>query len=336
MRISIALCTYNGSKYLLRQLDSYLSQTRLPDELVVCDDLSIDESPGIVKAFARRAPFRVKLFVNDTRLNYTENFIKAIGLCSGDVIATSDQDDLWLPKKLEQVTAEFADKTVTAVIHPLQVTDEYLVPSELIIPPIPHYGKVSPLAQELWFSVGGLALTFRSLAVQPFIGRARTLSKWGRGPAPFDEWVYLLASMQGNVFILRDPLVLYRRHQTAATGDPHVAFSGRFQRRLGWAAGSEQYIHLSEVAASRAQLADVIEQETHLHSKSLVHAVGRYYRSVANFYKKRALLYEKGAGLARRVRYWCDLLLRGGYRSRLRGALGVKSMVKDACLGLLG
>jgi len=98
--ISVALCTYNGARFLESQLASYPQQTRVPDELVVCDDLSTDDTLAILERFRARAPFPVHIVRNDERLGSTKNFEKAIGLCTGDLIATSDQDDVWLPDKL--------------------------------------------------------------------------------------------------------------------------------------------------------------------------------------------------------------------------------------------
>src|SRR5215207_2518174 len=100
VRISIALCTYNGEQYLQQQLDSFVAQSRPPDELVVCDDRSTDRTVPIVEDFAKRAPFRVELVINETNLGSTRNFEKAIGLCTGDIIFLADQDDVWLPEKL--------------------------------------------------------------------------------------------------------------------------------------------------------------------------------------------------------------------------------------------
>lgn len=100
-RLSVALCTYNGARYLREQLDSIALQTRQPDEMVVCDDRSSDGSVEIVEAFAADAPFPVRLCVNEEGLGATKNFERAMGLCEGDYIALSDQDDVWLPNKLE-------------------------------------------------------------------------------------------------------------------------------------------------------------------------------------------------------------------------------------------
>src|SRR5216683_3439034 len=94
------MCTYNGARFLLHQLESIAAQTRLPNELVVCDDRSADESLEIVRSFAKRAPFPVRLEINEKNLGSTKNFEKAIGLCQGEIIALADQDDVWKPRKL--------------------------------------------------------------------------------------------------------------------------------------------------------------------------------------------------------------------------------------------
>jgi glycosyltransferase involved in cell wall biosynthesis len=104
------MCTYNGSRHLKSQLDSISAQTRLPSELVICDDASSDDTVPIIEQFAASVPFRVRLDVNAQNLGSTKNFEKAIQKCKGDLIALSDQDDVWLPRKLEVLEAEFQSK----------------------------------------------------------------------------------------------------------------------------------------------------------------------------------------------------------------------------------
>lgn len=104
LRISVAMCTYNGGRYLREQLESIANQTRLPSELVVCDDHSSDDTIAILKQFQTGAPFPVMVFQNALRLGSTRNFDQAIGLCRGEFIALSDQDDRWLPEKLERLS----------------------------------------------------------------------------------------------------------------------------------------------------------------------------------------------------------------------------------------
>src|ERR1019366_197610 len=94
-RISVALCTYNGERFLSQQLASIGKQTRLPDELVVCDDSSTDRTVAIVREFAASVSFPVRVFENQRNLGSAANFERAIRLCDGDLIALSDQDDIW-------------------------------------------------------------------------------------------------------------------------------------------------------------------------------------------------------------------------------------------------
>src|ERR687885_1327551 len=100
MKVSVAMCTYNGAAFLREQLQSLAAQARTPDELVVCDDASADATVRVVREFAAAAPFPVRLTVNERNLGSTKNFERAISLCAGDLVALSDQDDLWLPAKL--------------------------------------------------------------------------------------------------------------------------------------------------------------------------------------------------------------------------------------------
>ena len=84
--------------------------------MVVCDDCSEDNTLGILNEFSKSAPFPVKIFVNQQNLGYSQNFEKALSLCTGDIVFLSDQDDAWFPMKLETVIAEFAQNTKTKVI----------------------------------------------------------------------------------------------------------------------------------------------------------------------------------------------------------------------------
>src|SRR5438552_15532105 len=102
-QISVALCTYNGARCLTEQLASRATQAKLPDELVVCDDESTDESAEIVRNFARNVRFPVRLEVNERNVGSIKNFEKAIGLCRGEIGALADQDDVWKDQKLSKL-----------------------------------------------------------------------------------------------------------------------------------------------------------------------------------------------------------------------------------------
>ena len=107
MRIGVALCTYNGEKYLAEQLDSIFTQTRLPDEMLVQDDGSSDRTIAILDSYAAKAPFTFRVVRNPKNLGFVRNFETAIERCGADLIVTSDQDDSWRRDKLEVVANVF-------------------------------------------------------------------------------------------------------------------------------------------------------------------------------------------------------------------------------------
>ncbi len=108
MKTSVALCTYNGSKYILEQLESILHQTKPVDEIVVCDDGSTDNTLEIIEGYQRACDFDIRVYRNERNLGVRLNFQKALGLCSGDVIFLSDQDDVWHPDKVKAFCDFFA------------------------------------------------------------------------------------------------------------------------------------------------------------------------------------------------------------------------------------
>lgn len=98
-KISVALCTFNGDKFLKRQLDSILQQHLAVNEIIICDDDSTDETISIVNEYKKRYPEIIYLHQNKPGLGAKKNFEKAIGLCTGEWIFLSDQDDIWMPDK---------------------------------------------------------------------------------------------------------------------------------------------------------------------------------------------------------------------------------------------
>ena len=102
MKISVVMTTYNGSKHIEEQLNSILNQTRQPDEVIICDDTSEDDTVNIVRQFITN--YRLNnwnVFINNINLGWKRNFRKAIALASGDIIFFSDQDDIWIAEKIK-------------------------------------------------------------------------------------------------------------------------------------------------------------------------------------------------------------------------------------------
>ncbi len=125
MKISVALCTYNGKRFLEQQLESIATQQHQPFELVICDDGSTDTTEQIVEAFRSVISFPVSFHRNPVNLGSTKNFEKAIQLCRGDAIALCDQDDCWAPEKLAAMSAVLeSDEKIAGVFSNANLLDQ--------------------------------------------------------------------------------------------------------------------------------------------------------------------------------------------------------------------
>src|SRR3954471_11809328 len=128
------MATHNGAPYVLEQLESIARQSVRPSELVVSDDASTDDTVALVHAFAERASFAVRLEQNPSPLGAGENFIRAALRCESELVAFSDQDDVWLERKLERCVTRFDDPEVKLVIHGWTVVDEESNSRERVVP----------------------------------------------------------------------------------------------------------------------------------------------------------------------------------------------------------
>ena len=127
LKLSIAMTTYNGSKFILEQLQSIASQSLLPDEIIICDDCSKDNTTEIIERFKENSHLNIKLIKNPNNLGVIKNFEKAITETTGDIIFLSDQDDYWFPQKLRVYTDAFENnKDVDFIFSDVQIADKYL------------------------------------------------------------------------------------------------------------------------------------------------------------------------------------------------------------------
>lgn len=106
--VSVALCTYNGEKFIAEQLDSLVNQNYNNLEIVIVDDKSTDDTIEIISSYAAKDA-RIKIFQNKSTLGFNKNFERAVTLCTGDYIAICDQDDVWLPDKLLLLAENMGD-----------------------------------------------------------------------------------------------------------------------------------------------------------------------------------------------------------------------------------
>jgi glycosyltransferase involved in cell wall biosynthesis len=220
LTISIALCTFNGEKYLQEQLDSFLRQTRLPDELVVCDDGSRDGTVALLEAFAAQAPFPVRRFINPENLGISKNFEKALSLCTGDLIALSDQDDVWLPQKLFAFEKVFVEQPqVGAVVCNAAVVDENLQPLGYsmweVIGFTPQMQKQFAQGSAAPLIIQGVGFCGATMAIH---SQVKTVILPIPPFCPHDSWVSVMVSIVNKIALLPAELNQYRQHQKQYCG----------------------------------------------------------------------------------------------------------------------
>ncbi len=234
MRISVALCTYNGAKYLDKQLTSIAEQLRPPDELVVCDDRSSDDTVSLLEAFAGRVGFPVRVHINSENLGSTKNFEKAIGLCDGDIIALCDQDDWWLPEKLSKTAAIFeADADIGLVVSDSWLAGPHLEKTgERSWPNLPFTASMQrrfragrgPWMMTRYNLVTGAATAFRAGLREIVL------------PIPscwvHDGWIGYLATAVSKAELIPEPLLHYRQHGTQQIGIPRLTLRRQIQFAL--------------------------------------------------------------------------------------------------------
>lgn len=214
MRVSVALCTFNGERFLPDQLASVRAQERLPDELVACDDGSTDRSVELLRAFAAESPFRVRVEVNPTRLGSSDNFARAASLCTGDLVALCDQDDVWLPEKLGTLErALAADPGAGFAFSDADVVDEGLKPLGYTLWRAVRFGG----AERRRFAAGeGFECLLRRYRVTGATMMFRAALRDLVLPVPagwvHDAWFGLVLSAVGRGVLVPTPLIQYRRH----------------------------------------------------------------------------------------------------------------------------
>lgn len=215
MKISIALCTYNGEKYVSDQIQSLLSQTRLPDEIVISDDGSSDQTLAIIERLLKDSNIEFKIFKQSPSLGVYKNFEFCMKACQYDLIFPCDQDDVWKKDKLERhlkmhdyhedkvlvySNADVVQNTVDHYLYPLWdpikiANQSYSSQSNML-----YLGK----------SIAGCCLSIRRDFFQNIL------------PIPsdiyHDDWCAASASLIDGIIGIPEGLIYYRQHGANVVG----------------------------------------------------------------------------------------------------------------------
>jgi glycosyltransferase involved in cell wall biosynthesis len=333
-RVSVALATFNGERFLAQQLESLAAQTLAPYELVVCDDRSTDATAAILSDFARSSPFPVHVRVNEARLGFADNFLTAASRCGAELIAFCDQDDVWHETKLERCAEAFAPGVVLAV-HNCVVTDEDLRPTGQIFPGVRRRATAPPLTSDKWFHMPGMAMVFAAELVRLADWRRRPPSHLVPGSMVFhDEWIHVLAQVYGSIAFLPDRLALYRQHPENVTGAPARLPGGLPSGSL--TTGLVYYAKRSEQARDWSSLfARLARAETDPARRLRAERGLAFFEHLADGLELRASLYARRGRIRRSVALG-RALVGGGYGRRRLGGSGLRALARDALMIALG
>jgi glycosyltransferase involved in cell wall biosynthesis len=233
-KVSIALCTYNGAPYILEQLRSIEQQTWLPDEVIICDDGSKDNTVELIQGFAEQSKLSIQVFRNSENLGYRKNFYRAMSLTQGELIFLADQDDVWHPDKVECFVNELERSPGSLVfLSNANLVDEKL---NSMGSTLWQFLSLDDAAQHLLVSPKGFNFTLQQ-GCHSFFGMTIAFHKDLKPalhPAPeglaHDYWVGILASALDRLCLINKPLADYRQHSKQTSGAKATGFWGAFKK----------------------------------------------------------------------------------------------------------
>ena len=235
MKISVALCTHNGAAYIAEQLDSIAAQTVVPDEIVICDDASQDDTWTQIIAWREAHSLCVRLYRNEASLGVVKNFSRCISLCTGEYIALSDQDDCWKPDKLavsleKMVELEQSNPAMPVLVHSdLEVVD---VQARTIASSFLAFQKLDPAEAVLErLLVQNVVTGCTCLLNRPLLKLALPIPQ---GVVMHDWWFALLAASEGEIGFVPQATICYRQHGANAVGAKGFFSVSMVQKALSW------------------------------------------------------------------------------------------------------
>lgn len=329
------MATFNGERYLSEQLDSLANQTTLPLELVVCDDCSNDSTIAILKKFSDRMPFPVRIQVNQQNLGFSDNFLQAASLCSGDWIAFCDQDDVWMPdklKRIEESIQRYGSEKLVLVGHTALLTNQKLETTGQRLPDFKHDGYVKRQSNYGFFCIVGFAMAFHARLIREFDSalRPRIYRQQSWTPPGHDQWIGMLSNAVGDIAYISEPLAYWRRSEGSLTRPPEpqsIAQEASVSKRALY---PKPYVLLGDMAKEAAESLEKLSaiNDNPIDKASLMSA-SMLFRRLAENLHYRASLYSQTA-VFDRMRSYAKLLFTNAYAGPGFCSLGWRAALKDA------
>lgn len=208
--ISIAMATYNGERFVSKQIESLLNQSYSNLEIIISDDNSTDSTYEICEKYAEKDT-RIKLVKNKRSKGFISNFQNALSFCSGIYIVLADQDDLWYKEKVIELFNEIYENDLIYSDAKLiddcdnTIAESYSIVTEKFIPP---RNVVDIILNN---PVTGCTLMFNASLLDKVI-------PFPQGIPAHDQWITLAAFLSNGIKYIDKPLIGYRQHSTNQIG----------------------------------------------------------------------------------------------------------------------
>ncbi|WP_306232634.1 glycosyltransferase family 2 protein [Agrococcus beijingensis] len=249
MRVSVALCTHQGERWIEQQLRSILAQTHPVSEIVVGDDASTDRTLELVREVASETDVPIRIRHHETALGVAANFADAIAATTGDVVALSDQDDVWHPDRIERMLPQL--EGVALVHSSARLVDAHGAP---LGSTLEASLEMSPWERAAMTEGRALDALLRRNLVTGATVLVRRDAAVAALPIPagwiHDEWLAMCAALGDGVRYLPEETIDYRQHGGNQIGVQRLSALGKLRRVLE--ADSGKHARKAERATSLA------------------------------------------------------------------------------------
>lgn len=301
-KISIALATYNGEKYLQELLDSLCNQSLQPNEVLVSDDCSTDNTLSIISKYSDK--LNIRQVIHDKNCGVNKNFEAAIKSCSGDYVMICDQDDIWMPNKIQDTfSSMLEEENLVGPTNPILITSDSTPFSDSNnLKANNEYKRKGEIRdfKDFFFSSDlhcqGCTMMLNRPLLEIMHSIPDSFKEW-----PYDGYIAQLATLIGFRCHVRQEMLYYRRHDNNVFGKNHK-LTNKEKKRLYLGIATFSFFHCPYIRQVRwglmlREFDDFILEER------------KYYASffssyaTASFFKKiKIVLTIKGIAFSQRIR----------------------------------
>lgn len=280
MSVSVVVATYNGEKYIREQLDSLYNQTVLPDEVLIFDDCSTDSTVAIINKYIEERALRTwRLICNNQNCGWRTNFMTGLRMAAGQFVFPCDQDDVWLPKKIEIMTSAMEENPNISLL-----ACGYSPFFDDVPQSIKEMEEDSAVVSnvELYTNIFNVKYPGCTYCVRKDLIE-KVFPIWRKETA-HDELLWRTALFEGSLYVCEQSLIFWRRHRDSAW-TTEARKNKTMKKRIEWIEFAKRQImdlrtQFPEKASPMAK-SIIIKNESWLNIREQLFATGNVKHALA-------------------------------------------------------